>query len=172
MNMWFSKRTVWTDSLNGTNEIILTFKECQIWHFWKGSKIEFSVLMWMNPMTKSIIFDIFNWQFQWFRYLRFSFLKTCYKRVWISSSSQNRSPNEKVPFEFQPKSQFFAAALTYCFSWLKFKQNPSLGWRAATFTIPDEVLDGLEKDMSWNCRFYDFWLAICHFGDGNTHTAY
>ena len=32
------EKTVWTDSLNGTNEIILTFKECQKWHFWNGSK--------------------------------------------------------------------------------------------------------------------------------------
>ena len=38
MNMWFFEKTVGTDSFNGTNEIILTFKECQLWHFWKGSQ--------------------------------------------------------------------------------------------------------------------------------------
>ena len=41
-------------------------------------------------------------------------------------SSQSRSPNVKVPLEFQPKRQFFAAALTYCFYWPNFKQNPLL----------------------------------------------
>ena len=65
------RKTFWTDSLNGTNEIILTFKECQIWHFWKGSKIEFSVVMWMNLMTKSRIFDISNWGVYWFWCLAF-----------------------------------------------------------------------------------------------------
>ena len=101
-------------------------------------------------------------------------------RVRISSLKQlNNRSSQKVPFDFQPKSQFFAAALTYFFSWLNFKQNPSLvaAWltagdsrQDATYTIPNEIRDQISSKRTpfWSRKVSEyaskvrFWYRFKH----------